>query len=131
MEYRAVTLIKLAAFAALLSACKLQQEVQTITVRDTVRIETVRVDTAIKVNTDTVRITKDRLKLQYVQINDTLYVQGECIGDTVYIEKTIELPVAKAPEQKVGLLEKVFIYLLALLIVLVIVRSILNHVLGK
>jgi len=49
----------------------------------------------------------------------------------VYIEKTIELPVAKAPEQKVGLLEKAFIYLLALLIVLVIVRSILNHVLGK
>ena len=129
MGYKIKTLTSAAALTALLWGCKTQQVVNTYTIRDTVRIETVRVDTAIKINTDTVRIIKDRLKLKYVQINDTLYLEGECIGDTVYLEKVIELPVAKPEEPKLGFLERLLIYAFSLVILIIIVREVIRALL--
>jgi hypothetical protein len=61
----------------------------TVRFKDTVRIETVKVDTAFKETTDTVIIEKDKLKIRYVNKNDTVFLEGECEGDTIYIDKPV------------------------------------------
>ncbi len=63
--------------------------VQTITIiRDSVKIDTViRIDT-LK-NTDTIQIRNDRMQIKIVRHNDTIYVKGNCVTDTVIREKTV------------------------------------------
>lgn len=65
----------------------------TITFRDTVRTMTIQADTIImwsQLNrTDTVTILKERLTVRFIRQNDSLQVKGECLGDTIYIEKKI------------------------------------------
>jgi hypothetical protein len=64
----------------------------TLIIRDTIRTETVKHDTSFIYKGDTVTITKDKLVIRYFRINDTTYISGECIGDTIYLEKVIKIP---------------------------------------
>lgn len=62
------------------------------TIRDTVMITAINKDTVFKwsvvQNYDTVTITKDRLKVKVIKLpGDTVKIEGECAGDTVYINK--------------------------------------------
>ncbi|MBY0244501.1 MAG: hypothetical protein K2Q03_03500 [Sphingobacteriaceae bacterium] len=66
--------------------------INTVKVIDTVGIESVRVDTLIKLKQDTIKIKKDRLKLLIVKQHDTLRVNAECQGDTIYRVKYLRLP---------------------------------------
>jgi hypothetical protein len=61
------------------------------TIRDTVQIKTVAVDTVVhwKQLIDTVTITKDRLKTKVWIKHDSIFVNSECVGDTIYIEKIV------------------------------------------
>lgn len=61
------------------------------TVRDTVRIKTIHTDTiiSIKNTTDTIKIIKDKLKIQMYIRHDSIFVSGECKGDTIYVEKIV------------------------------------------
>lgn len=79
----------------LLSSCKpLEPILQTVTVRDTVIVPEVRIDTMLVTKpADTITLFKDRLKVQIVRKHDTLLVAGECQTDTVYITKEVALPV--------------------------------------
>jgi hypothetical protein len=64
----------------------------TIIIRDTVRTETIRTDTAFLFNTyyDTITITKDRLQIRTVKLpGDSIWIEGTCFGDTIYIERKI------------------------------------------
>jgi hypothetical protein len=64
----------------------------TIIIRDTVRTETIRTDTAFLFNTyyDTITITKDRLQIRTVKLpGDSIWIEGTCLGDTIYIERKI------------------------------------------
>jgi hypothetical protein len=64
----------------------------TIIIRDTVRTETVRTDTTFLFNTlyDTITITKDRLQIRTVRLpGDSIWIEGTCLGDTIYIERKI------------------------------------------
>jgi hypothetical protein len=64
----------------------------TLIIRDTIRTETIKHDTSFIYKGDTVTITKDRLVIRYFRVNDTTYISGECIGDTIYLEKVIKIP---------------------------------------
>jgi hypothetical protein len=64
----------------------------TLIIRDTIRTETVKHDTSFIYRGDTVTITKDKLVIRYFRVNDTTYISGECIGDTIYLEKVIKIP---------------------------------------
>jgi hypothetical protein len=63
-----------------------------VTLHDTIRTETIKHDTAFVYKGDTITITKDRLQIKYYRINDTTYIEGACIGDTIYITKSVKVP---------------------------------------
>ena len=63
-----------------------------VTLHDTIRTETIRKDTAFVYKGDTVTIIKDRLQIKYYRVNDTTYIEGTCIGDTIYITKSVKIP---------------------------------------
>lgn len=69
----------------------------TITIIDTITTRTVTTDTIIRWSqlnrTDTITLLKERLTVRLIKHSDTLELQGECLGDTIYIEKKI--PVEK------------------------------------
>jgi hypothetical protein len=67
-------------------------KVDTLTVHDTTITEHVRKDTFLNWNTlyDTAYIVKDKLSIRVVRVNDSIYIRGECLSDTIY--KTIEVP---------------------------------------
>ena len=67
----------------------------TITIYDTTIIESVKADTVFNADFDTIVITKEKLRIKLVHIRDSIYVSGECKGDTitkkipVYREKVV------------------------------------------
>ena len=67
----------------------------TIFIRDSLIVPQVQVDTMFDFKTirDTVIIQKDRLQIKLSRIHDTLFLTGQCKGDTVYINRKI--PVEK------------------------------------
>ncbi len=54
---------------------------------DTFFVKKITKDTFFSVNFDTVFISKDRLKVKLIRVNDTIRVNAECSGDTVYVTK--------------------------------------------
>lgn len=67
----------------------------TITVVDTVTFitETIRVDSTFIVSRDTVIIIKDKLTIKHFIHNDSVYIWGECEGDTIVQIREIHIPV--------------------------------------
>ncbi len=63
-----------------------------VTFRDTVYTKTIKHDTAFISSVDTLTITKDKLRIKYIKYGDTIYLTGECIGDSIYIEKIVRIP---------------------------------------
>jgi hypothetical protein len=97
------------------------------TVQDTfsITIPSIKHDTAfIDTTSDTTYIYKDKLRIKYIRVGDTTYIEGECKSDT--ITRTIEIPVERVVVRKQGIVEQIknnfkgiFIYLI-LLIALII-----------
>jgi hypothetical protein len=63
-----------------------------LVIHDTIRTETIRADTFFSAKLDTFIVTNDRLTIRYKKVNDTIYLSGECLGDTIYLTKTIKVP---------------------------------------
>jgi hypothetical protein len=68
---------------------------ETITVHDTVVVDHVQVDSVFSISFDTITIERDRLRLQVVRVLDSVYLQAECVGDTIYLERVVNVPIAK------------------------------------
>lgn len=100
------TLIKLLAIGILLGSCSAQGHLRralikdpdilkadtiTISRTDTVITESVRIDTAVSVIHDTIRVENERIRLEIVRIpnelslEDSLAIQAECKPDTLVI----------------------------------------------
>jgi len=76
------------------------------TIVDTIRVvvEEVKYDTSfVDTTADTIYIEKDKLRIRYVRNNDTVFISGECIADTIYQE--VKVPVEHIVVQKEGLFE--------------------------
>jgi hypothetical protein len=98
---------------ALLVACSPQKRLNrllmkypelrdTVVIHDTVDaiVEYVRADTVFLARYhstgDTVTLTKDRLRVRYVRMpGDTVYLSGECLGDTIRVPWRVEVPVVQ------------------------------------
>ncbi len=96
------TLLKLIATALIvwlyfsLTSCYTQKKclekfckADTITIHDTIRTETIKADTIFSVQVDSITIIKDKLKVVYKRIHDSVYISGECAGDTIYYTRQI------------------------------------------
>lgn len=66
-----------------------------IYVKDTVVIKTTQLDTLLKYDTiikgDTVRLIKDNLIIKVKYKDRNIYISGKCKGDTIYIDRKVEL----------------------------------------
>ena len=78
----------------------------TLFIRDSLILPQVQVDTMFDFKTirDTVVIEKDRLQIKLSRIHDTLFLTGQCKGDTVYI--TRKIPVEKIKIVKADKIDK-------------------------
>ena len=74
---------------------ELQKQIDTIVISDTIRFETISVDTSFIItnNSDTIIVENDKIKIRYIKKDSVIYLTGECEGDTIYL--TIEIPVEK------------------------------------
>ena len=101
------------------------------TITDTLNvfIPEIKHDTSfIDTTSDTTYIYKDKLRIKYIRVGDTTYIEGECKGDTII--QTINIPVERIVVRKQGIIEqlsknlkKILIYLF-LILLLVLVLSI-------
>jgi hypothetical protein len=62
-----------------------------VTIHDTIITETILSDTVFSASIDTLILTKDRLSIKYIKVRDSIYLSGECKGDTVIITKEVKV----------------------------------------
>ncbi len=111
----------LLASACVISSCKTQQVVTTQ--RDTTVIteRVAVVDTVLL--TDTITVTKDRLRIQIRRLpGDTVVIQGECAPDTVTIRQTVVKTQQKEVERQKKWIGSLFMLSLVLFILLLLRR---------
>jgi hypothetical protein len=98
----------------------------TILFQDTIRIESVLVDTTFVddpfLDSDTIIVIKDKIKIKYIRKDSLIYLSGECEGDTIFIEK--EIPVEKVIVRERSFAEKAkeltyFIFAIASLLLVI------------
>jgi hypothetical protein len=97
MKYNLVIL----AIVSSLIACRTTEVTveKNVTVNDTTYTETIKADTTFNAIKDTVILEKEKLTIKYIRVRDSVYLSGQCEGDTIY--KTISVPVyhtIKCPE---------------------------------
>ncbi|RFC54859.1 hypothetical protein [Brumimicrobium aurantiacum] len=99
--------------------------VDTFTYFDTVYVPTIKHDTIFRITKDTMYLTKDRLKVKLLYKDSIIYLDGECVGDTVYIENDIirEVPKfqTKEPPKFQGLKKLFNVYFIAFFLLALIV----------
>ena len=108
-------------------------EITTI-IRDSIRLDTIiRIDTLKK--TDTIQIKNDRMQIKIVRYNDTIYVKGDCVTDTIIREKVVYVTKYVEPKNSFGkenfyknFVAVAFILLVILFISIAIVRGIRSYI---
>ncbi len=71
--------------------------VDSVKIIDTVITQEVSVDTMQVMNThDTFIVNRDRLTVQVIRNQDSIYVFGKCAADTVVIERNVPVKVVEA-----------------------------------
>jgi len=87
---------------------ELIQTPDTIKLLDTLRIPKVEVDTSFVFKpvhfNDTIIIEKERIKIKYIKKDSLVYLSGECIEDTIYIDR--EIPVEKIVVKQIPVIQK-------------------------
>ena len=91
----------------------------TLVVRDTVVTQPVAItDTVILKQRDTIRLVKDRLKVEIVKVNDTITIDAICDSDTII--SIVEVPYDKVvyveKEKPIQIIQRWMSYLLLLVI---------------
>jgi len=108
---------------------------ETVTIiRDSIRLDTIiRIDTLKK--TDTIQIKNDRMQIKIVRYNDTIYVKGDCVTDTIIREKVVYVTKYVEPKNSFkrenfydNLVAVLFILFVILLIGIAIVRGIRSYI---
>jgi len=72
-------------------------EIDTVRVKDTVRFitEYVEKDTVFRLTSDTVILQKDNLVVRHFYHNDSVYLQGECLEDTIWQIREVKVPIER------------------------------------
>ena len=77
------------------------------TIKDTFSmvIPAIKHDTAfIDTTSDTTYIYKDKLRIKYIRVGDTTYIEGECKSDTIV--RAVEIPVERIVVRKQSIIEQ-------------------------
>ena len=61
----------------------------TVYIKDTVISDRVVTDTVFSVHDSVIYIEKDRLRVKYLRTIDSVYIEAECMEDTIYIETPV------------------------------------------
>jgi hypothetical protein len=99
----------------------------TIIYRDTFYTKNIYADTIISFYNyiDTVYIKKEKLEIKILPIKDnTIYVSGNCLPDTFYIEKKIPIQKIKVVEKKENFWKSIFLAQMALFFLIIILSII-------
>ncbi len=73
----------------------------TLFIQDTVPVPLIQADTSWHIDnlTDTAFLSKDRLEVSLQRLLDTIYLQGRCKADTIYLEHQIPVEKIKLVKQ--------------------------------
>lgn len=97
-----------------------------INVIDTINVESVTHDTILSVKFDTILISKDKLQLKLIRVKDSIIINANCKGDTLYIYKKIKAPVQTYQPTMWEFAKKWWQYLLLILFIGIILGVILR-----
>lgn len=61
----------------------------TITVHDTIIVDSIQVDTVFNESVDSVYLVKDKIEIRYVKKYGKIYLEGKYKGDTIFYEKKV------------------------------------------
>lgn len=98
----------------------------TINVIDTINIESITHDTILSVKFDTILISKDKLQVKLIRVRDSIIINANCKGDTLYIYKQVKAPVQTYNFTKWEVAKKYWQYLLLILFIGIIIGVILR-----
>lgn len=98
--------------------------VDSVKIVDTVITQEVSVDTMRVMNTyDTFIVNRDRLTVQVIRHQDSIYVFGKCAADTVVIERNVPVRVVEASTDE-GVLKWVAPVVLVVMMLMLFARRI-------
>lgn len=98
--------------------------VDSVKIVDTVITRDVSVDTMRVMNThDTFIVNRDRLTVQVIRHQDSIYVFGKCAADTVVIERNVPVRVVEASTDE-GVLKWLVPVLLVVIMLMLFARRI-------
>ena len=99
--------------------------VDTIKIQDSVIVPGVKVDTVFHASVlkDTITITKEKLQIRLIEINDTIYLDAIVEPDTVIISKEILVDRIIHTEPKKWWIEYWWIWLIFLIIILLFIHK--------
>lgn len=91
------------------SICRQDSVLTTITIHDTTIIQRIHVDSVFSVKVDSITLVKDRLTIRYQRIRDSIYITGECAGDTIFKTKEVlvKAPCNCPPPPKPGIMDNI------------------------
>ena len=61
----------------------------TVTIHDTIIVDSIQVDTVFSESVDSVYLVKDKIEIRYVKKYGKVYLQGKYKGDTIYYTKEV------------------------------------------
>lgn len=96
----------------------------TVIIKDTIQIikESILIDTFTAIEFDTFVVEKEKAKVKLVRVNDTIFVDAECLEDTFYVEKE-KIIVEKHSEQPKENILKILIIIGVALIILIWIKK--------
>lgn len=100
-------------------------KVDTLSVHDTIHIETIKADTVFKDTTflrllrDTITVVNDRLTIKQYYYRDSIFIEGECKGDSIIREIRVPYKYIQ-PVTKVKTPAYMIIVLVGLVILLIL-----------
>lgn len=104
--------------------------VDSVKIIDTVITKSVSVDTMRVMNSyDTFIVNRDRLTVQVIRHQDSIYVYGKCAGDTVVIERKVPVKVIEVSDEIIP--SKIFFPILNLLVFLLLISTVYDRLKKK
>lgn len=95
---------------------------------DTITIDRIETDTSFHSSVDSIIIEKEKLRIVYRKIRDSVYIKGEYLGDTIVRTDTVKVEVKIAEVRKPTLWEEVrgWLWLLILIVLGIVFRKALK-----
>ena len=90
----------------ILNSCTLEKRLEKKKRRAERKIEklTLMYPAFIDTTSDTTYIYKNKLRIKYIRVGDTTYIEGECKSDTIV--RTVEIPIERIVVRKQSIIEQ-------------------------